>query len=106
MPLTLPPGVVYRQIKTLNVAVTTSAIQVDTEVNKASIAGFKWIVLFNNNASGENSIFMGHSSAVTTATGLPIVAQDYWLLGCEDAPTFDLWAIAGGSSDLRVMFLA
>ena len=102
MPIIQPPEVIYRQHKVLNISVGTSAVQVDSAANV--LPSFKWIILFNNHNS--NKIYLGHDSGLTTANGMPLLPQDYWVMAAEDAPSFDLWVIAdGASTDLRIQFL-
>lgn len=111
MPLTLPPDVAYRRFKCFGITVTTSATQVDLASLINGVENFKMIVLMNNNAAEGNSIYIGHSASVTASagdsnSGMPIVAQDYWLMHVENQDLVDIYAIAGGSSDLRVMLMA
>ena len=72
--------------------VGTAAVRIDT-----GLTGRKWIVIFNN---GGDTIYIGGSSGVTTAGGMPIPAGGpaSFVLG----PYQQIWAISGtAGQDVR-----
>jgi hypothetical protein len=60
------------------------------------------VLLHNAEKSGNNYIFFGGSSAVTTSTGIHIDPSDNYQIILQ--PGNSLWAIASATRDLHVMW--
>jgi len=75
-------------------ALTVGTTSVEVRVGASRLAGRKAVTLYNNSNS---TIFWGYTSAVTTATGTPIVKNQFvtWEAG-EDQ---EIWVIAGSAGN-------
>lgn len=98
--LNFPPDFRISNLKAFTVSVGTSAVEIlGTAANV--LPGFVWMVLYNNSS---NNMYYAGDSSVTTSSGFPLKAGESVTLPATNAPSFDPYVIAdGSSSDLRVI---
>ena len=84
-------------LQTAQYTVGTAAVQIIAPQTNST-----QVLLHNAEKSGNNYIFFGGSSAVTTSTGIHIDPSDNYQIILQ--PGNSLWAIASANRDLHVMW--
>jgi hypothetical protein len=79
--------------------VTASAV----ELTPSPLEYRRAIVIHNDGAS---VLYLGHSSAVTTADGFPLAAGEKIAIDLTGNPNTAVYGISGGTSDVRIMEFA
>lgn len=82
---------------------STLAANTATKIVSA-VSARRSVAIFNNNASGGATIYIGGADTVTTASGYPVAPQGN--IAISLGPALAVWAIATSSSDVRVLELA
>jgi hypothetical protein len=84
-------------LETRQVAVGTAAVHILGPYGSPT-----QVLLHNAEKTGNNYIFFGGSSAVTTSTGIHMDPSDNYQIILQ--PGNSLWAIASATKDLHVMW--
>ena len=85
-------------------ALQTAQVDVNTTAVKllSAVGGPVQIILHNATKGGNNYIFFGGSSAVTTSTGIHLDPGDDYQIVLQ--PGNELWAIAADAQEVHVMW--